>query len=47
MGRARAGKSISALVAERGETAFREVEQGVIRDIEKIRNHVVAVGVER
>lgn len=40
----RAGKSISAIFAEQGETAFRAIEAGVVRDLEEKRDVVIATG---
>ena len=40
----RQGRSIRAIFAEDGETAFREMEAAVLRDLCKLTQHVISTG---
>jgi len=40
----RAGRSVAALFAERGEEAFREVERRMAEEVARLDRHVVAAG---
>lgn len=40
----RAGKSIAAIFADDGESAFRDLESEVVADLCKLKRHVIALG---
>ena len=40
----RTGKKIADIFAQSGEAAFREIEQGVVADLQKLRRTVIATG---